>query len=197
MTFPAGHGQNRSGYLLSVIWCQFALSFVFVALRFYCRTRITHNVWWDDWCCLFAFVRHSSTNALFQQHLMTVALDLHRHFYIHPLRLCSQRRSRPQLRPRASPYFSFDGAELYLPSLPGHVSRRGKDIRGVFDVQTATTDQVADLAPGFPFNQLSASRVPGHHCILCAMSTYVRALETRNGHVLGSEQNKRLDRCCR
>ena len=71
MLVPPSHGQNRGGYLLSVIWSQFAISFCFVALRFYCRIRLTRNAWWDDWCCLFAFVGHSP-NFLFWGYLMTL-----------------------------------------------------------------------------------------------------------------------------
>ena len=58
MLLPSGHGQNRAGYLLSVIWSQFAISFCFIALHFYCRIRLMRNLWWDDWSCLFAFVGH-------------------------------------------------------------------------------------------------------------------------------------------
>lgn len=52
-------GQDRAGLLLAVAWTECAISSVFITFRFYCRKRITKNLWWDDWFILITFVSQS------------------------------------------------------------------------------------------------------------------------------------------
>lgn len=53
---PAGGDESRALELLLVTWIEFAVSLIFVALRFYTRSRITRNLWYDDWVMLFTMV---------------------------------------------------------------------------------------------------------------------------------------------
>ena len=49
LTAPPDGNQNRAAYLNSVAWTEVSVSTVFVAFRVYSRSRITRNLWWDDW----------------------------------------------------------------------------------------------------------------------------------------------------
>ena len=51
-----GHEQNRADLLLAVAWTEVAISSVFITFRFYCRKKITKNLWWDKWFILITFV---------------------------------------------------------------------------------------------------------------------------------------------
>lgn len=51
-----GHGQDRASVLLAVAWTECAISSIFITFRFYCRKKITKNIWWDDWLILITFV---------------------------------------------------------------------------------------------------------------------------------------------
>lgn len=53
---PPSYGQDKAGLLLAVAWTECAISSVFITFRFYCRKRITKNLWWDDWAILITFV---------------------------------------------------------------------------------------------------------------------------------------------
>lgn len=53
---PSGHGQDSAALLLAVAWTECAISSIFVTFRFYCRKKITKNLWWDDWFILITFV---------------------------------------------------------------------------------------------------------------------------------------------
>lgn len=52
-TAPTGGDKNRATELLAVTWAEFTVSLALVALRFFTRLRITHNLWYDDWVILF------------------------------------------------------------------------------------------------------------------------------------------------
>ena len=52
MIAPPDGNQNRAEWLNTVAWSEAGVATVFVALRFYSRTRITRNLWWDDWFIL-------------------------------------------------------------------------------------------------------------------------------------------------
>ena len=54
--FSSGIGQDKAVLLLGVAWTECAISFVFVTSRFYCRKKITKNIWWDDWFILITLV---------------------------------------------------------------------------------------------------------------------------------------------
>lgn len=56
MPLPPGGDVNRAPTLIAVTWVECSLSTIVVALRFYCRVRITRNVWWDDWVILITLV---------------------------------------------------------------------------------------------------------------------------------------------
>ncbi|KAL9018403.1 MAG: hypothetical protein Q9185_004310 [Variospora sp. 1 TL-2023] len=62
---PAGGDESRALELLLVTWIEFAVSLIFVALRFYTRIRITRNPWYDDWVMLFTMVLTIVFSALF------------------------------------------------------------------------------------------------------------------------------------
>lgn len=51
-----GKGQDSAALLLAVAWTECAISSVFITFRFYCRKKITKNLWWDDWFILITFV---------------------------------------------------------------------------------------------------------------------------------------------
>lgn len=53
---PPDGNRNRASELVAITWTWCIFSMVFVALRFYSRTRITHNIWWDDWFILITMV---------------------------------------------------------------------------------------------------------------------------------------------
>ncbi len=44
---------------------------VFVAGRMYSRTKLTRNVWWDDWCVCVALVRNSYLSLFQAQDLIS------------------------------------------------------------------------------------------------------------------------------
>lgn len=56
MPLPPDGDVNRAPTLIGVTWFECVLSTLFVALRFYCRIKITRNVWWDDWVILLTLV---------------------------------------------------------------------------------------------------------------------------------------------
>lgn len=55
-TAPKDGNRNRAVELMTVAWCECAVSMVFVALRMYSRIKITHNLWWDDYFILLTSV---------------------------------------------------------------------------------------------------------------------------------------------
>jgi len=54
---PSDGNQNRAGWLNAVAWTEVTVSTVFVALRLYSRTRLTRNLWWDDWFMVITWGR--------------------------------------------------------------------------------------------------------------------------------------------
>ena len=52
----SGRGQDSAALLLAVAWTECAISSIFLIFRFYCRKKITKNLWWDDWFILVTFV---------------------------------------------------------------------------------------------------------------------------------------------
>lgn len=56
-TAPPDGDRNRAAELIAVGWSQCAVSIIFVALRFYSRTRLTGNLWLDD---VFIFITLAS-----------------------------------------------------------------------------------------------------------------------------------------
>lgn len=48
--------RNRGPEILAVCGSLTAVAFVFVAMRFYVRVKMTKNTSWDDWFCLSAWV---------------------------------------------------------------------------------------------------------------------------------------------
>ena len=57
---PPGGDQNRASEVLAFTWTLEIVSVIFVVGRMYSRTKLTRNVWWDDWCVCFALVRPST-----------------------------------------------------------------------------------------------------------------------------------------
>lgn len=53
---PPDGDINRAPTLLAVTWLECSLSTLFVAARFYCRIKVTRNLWWDDWAILVTLV---------------------------------------------------------------------------------------------------------------------------------------------
>ena len=51
--------HNRGPEILAICGSLTGVAFLFVAVRFYVRIRMTKNVSWDDWTCLFAWVSFS------------------------------------------------------------------------------------------------------------------------------------------
>lgn len=45
---PKDGDRDRAAELIAITWSQCAVSIIFVALRFYSRTRLTGNLWYDD-----------------------------------------------------------------------------------------------------------------------------------------------------
>lgn len=60
-----GKGQDSAALLLAVAWTECAISSVFITFRFYCRKKITKNLWWDDWFILITFVFAIISSSLF------------------------------------------------------------------------------------------------------------------------------------
>ena len=58
---PPGGDQNRAGEVYAFTWTLLLVSLLFVIGRMYSRTKLTRNVWWDDWCICFALVRPPTT----------------------------------------------------------------------------------------------------------------------------------------
>lgn len=50
---PAGGDQSRASELLIVTWIECDASMIFIVLRFYTRTKVTGNLWYDDWAIFF------------------------------------------------------------------------------------------------------------------------------------------------
>ena len=57
---PLGGDRNRAGEVYAFTWSFEIISLIFVVGRMYSRAKLTHNVWWDDWCVCFALVSSSS-----------------------------------------------------------------------------------------------------------------------------------------
>ena len=57
---PPGDSEDRGSYVLTVIWIQYSISALVIALRFWARLEVTRNIWWDDWSILVPFVRNVS-----------------------------------------------------------------------------------------------------------------------------------------
>ncbi|KAI4239982.1 MAG: hypothetical protein L6R40_005414 [Gallowayella cf. fulva] len=47
---PSGGDINRAGEVHAFAWIMATISTIFVVARMYSRSKLTKNVWWDDWC---------------------------------------------------------------------------------------------------------------------------------------------------
>lgn len=54
---PEGGDQNHAPMLRAVLGTELALATIIVALRLFCRLRLTRSPGWDDWIMLATFVR--------------------------------------------------------------------------------------------------------------------------------------------
>lgn len=54
---PPDGDMNRAGEVYAFTWIFAISSIIFVIARMYSRTKLTKNVWWDDWCICIALVR--------------------------------------------------------------------------------------------------------------------------------------------
>lgn len=52
--------DNAAMRLNTAIWVLNAVSFVFLALRVYCKSIRSRKLWWDDWILIMAWVRRRS-----------------------------------------------------------------------------------------------------------------------------------------
>ncbi|CAO1605853.1 hypothetical protein XANCAGTX0491_009358 [Xanthoria calcicola] len=50
LTAPPDGDYNRAAEVYTFIWVMVIISIIFVLGRMYSRSRLTKNVWWDDWC---------------------------------------------------------------------------------------------------------------------------------------------------
>ena len=54
---PPGGDYNRAAEVHTFTWVMVIISIIFVLGRMYSRSKLTKNVWWDDWCICAALVR--------------------------------------------------------------------------------------------------------------------------------------------
>ena len=57
LTAPPDGDYNRAAEVYTFTWVMVIISFIFVLGRMYSRSKLTKNVWWDDWCICAALVR--------------------------------------------------------------------------------------------------------------------------------------------
>ncbi|KAI4096190.1 MAG: hypothetical protein LQ339_007037 [Xanthoria mediterranea] len=53
---PPGGDYNRAAEVYTFTWVMLIISIIFVLGRMYSRSKLTKNVWWDDWCICAALL---------------------------------------------------------------------------------------------------------------------------------------------
>ena len=189
---PHNGDVNRACTVLLVTWIGCGLSLLFVACRVYCRTRMTRNMWWDDYCICFTMVsNHSSTRAITAGNstlpLMIVAdacCKLLRLVYT----LHCQRRSSPSLLHELFPARESHRAQL---DISGHCYFGHCDWEGVgrhTHWAAHGSKQVAKMVPLFSVGY----RARLSHCLhrnhILAMHSLESTLGPFDRPVLGSKR---------
>lgn len=59
---PLGGDVNRASMLYTFTWTLCSLSLIIFGLRMYTRTRLTKNLWWDDWFIMISVVGHQNSS---------------------------------------------------------------------------------------------------------------------------------------